>query len=353
MKTLDLSTAAFIVGALGASFAACSAQSTGSPPRGSGAAAGTAATSGGTGNGTGGSTVIAGGNTTSTGGTAVVGTAGTSASSGGTFSTGAGGTTPVGTAGTAASAGGATGAGCGTLQPAAGDAKCCVAAGMATDLAIDDFEDGDNTILPVGNRQGYWYTYADATATEMPNNKGGTPFPPTAMAGHPCSLTPIPPACAGMTGGTKFFGGVSGSVMPATMTVPTYAGMGVDFNNHFAKSCPYGAGAYKGITFWTKGTGPFKVAVKIPTTTPTTSDSGTCAAMCEDHFAIQAHPTVPDNATWSQVTVLFTDLKQAGWGTVATFSPASLIGVQFQVDGLMAATAAAAYAFAIDDIAFM
>jgi len=351
MKTIRLSTAAFVLGSLAASIAACSAQSTSEPPRGS---AGSTST-GNTGNvGTGNTGNVGTGNTgnVGTGNTGNVGT-------GNTGNVGAGGTTPIGTAGTTSTgtagttstgtAGSGSGMSCGTLQPNASDPKCCVAAGTATDLAIDDLEDDDNTILPIGNRQGYWYSYKDASAATT-LMQSAMPFPP-AMTGHACSLMPVPPACAGMAGGTKGSAEISGMVNLATMTAPAYAGMGFDFNNHFMKSCAYNASAYKGITFYAKGSA-FKVSIKIPATTGTGPlSAGTCAAMCEDHYS----QSVGANPDWTQVTVTFADstrFKQAGWGTVATFDPANILGVQFQVDGLTTQTAPVAYDFSVDDLTF-
>ena len=75
------------------------------------------------------------------------------------------------------------------------------------------------------------------------------------------------------------------------------AGMGFTFNNPGAKACPYNASAYKGIKFWAKSNTTaiaLKAMLKIPGTTPTTADSGTCVASttvkCEDHFYLKPAP---------------------------------------------------------------
>ena len=333
MKSNHFGTATLILGALGASFAACSTATDSTPTgntAGSGNVAGASNTAGA--NSTAGASNTAGANS-------VGGSPGTAGSAG-----------APGTAGT----GGGAAMSCGTLTADPSDAKCCVAAGTATDLAVDDLEDKDNVILALGQRQGYWYTYGTDTG-QMP--KPMTPFLPTA-GGHACSLTPAPPACAGMTGSALFSSHTSGSLMPATDTVPTYAGMGFDFNNHFAKSCAYNAGVYKGISFWAKGTVPFHAAVAIPGTTPSTSDGGTCVAgtkPCSDNYSMLVTP-VPDGTTWTQFTITFADattFAQAGWGVVATFDPAHILNLQFQVNGETTATAAAPYDFAVDDIAFV
>ena len=341
MKTRNLSTGTFILGALGAmaaSIAACSAQSSGSPPRGNGSSGQTSST-GGSGNSAAGSTVILGGGTTGNPGSAGTfgsGTAGTfGTGAGGTFGTGVGGT-GTGTAGTGTGTGtgGAAAMSCGSLTVAPADSMCCVAAGTATDLSVDDLEDMNNAILPLGNRQGYWYSYKDAGSTLMP------------------ATTPIPVATGGHGG--MYSIGISGMVAAATATVPAYAGLGFDLNNHFKKSCPYGASAYHGISFWAKGTVPFKISIKISATTAASSLSvGTCAAMCDDHYSKTVAPP-PDGTTWGQVNVMFADLKQAGWGTVVpAFDAANILAVQFQLDGLTTQTGPVAYAFAIDNVAFL
>jgi hypothetical protein len=56
--------------------------------------------------------------------------------------------------------------------------------------------------------------------------------------------------------------------------------------------------------------------------------------------------------TWKQFTIKFTDLTQAGFGTVATFDPTNIINMQFQVNGSSTATTSAPFDIAIDDIAF-
>src|SRR5450755_4717392 len=245
MKTRKLSTGAFILGGLAVSIAACSAQSSGTPPRSDETAGQTS--SGGSGNAAGASVILGAGTTSTdnTGNTSAGGTfgAGGTVDAGGTFGTGTAGA--VGTAGTVGTAGStSTAMSCGSLTVSPADPMCCVATGTAADLSIDDLEDMNNTILPLGNRQGYWYSYKDTgTTTLMP---AAMPFPVT-MGGH----------------GGSYSAAVSGMVAAATATVPAYAGMGFDFNNHFKKSCPYGAGAYHGMSFWAKGT-PFKISIKIP-----------------------------------------------------------------------------------------
>jgi hypothetical protein len=160
---------------------------------------------------------------------------------------------------------------------------------------------------------------------------------------------PVPGACAGPAGGMLWYAGTTGSLTANDVANKKYkyAGMGFDFNNHFKKSCVYGGSAYHGISFYVKSTVQFAVQVKTAATT-TMNDlaAGTCTSMCDDNFA----SAVPAALAWTQVKVMFADLKQAGFGTVATFDPATLIGVQFQVAG---DTVAFPFDVGIDDVAFI
>jgi len=316
MKTRNLSVATVVLGALAVYYSACSAQGidntipggTNAPSAGSGNGQ-----SAGTANGSGGSAPITG----SGGSVAHPATGGSSPGAGGNkFNTGVGGATtgghgPVGTGGSATGSGGSATVG-----------GCKAAVGAATELlTIDDLEDGDNVITPAGSRLGYWYTFNDGSATQVPDPKAL--FKPTA---------------GGSTATPKFAATTSG---PAFTIYG--AGMGFDFNNTASKSCPYDASAYSGITFWAKGNvAMLKAMIKIPATTPTTADGGTCAAMCEDHFNVKATLT----SAWKQFSMPFATITQDKFGTAATFDKAHILAVQFQVPQ------AVPFDISIDDIAF-
>jgi hypothetical protein len=317
MKTRNLSLAKFVLGVMGASIAACSAQSSGSPPRPTDGSGDTS--SGGTG------TVISNGATGN-----VVTSGGAPVSSGGAPASGG---SPSGVAGTTSIAGTSS-------LPAGGSGStpipgsCAVAAGTLTDLSIDDLEDGDNTIQALGERVGYWYTYNDGTGTQKPapDPTGEIPFQPTA-GGH----SPLFCAETSSTTGFTSYG----------------AGMGFDFNNTAKKSCPYNASVYTGIKFWAKGNTSIRAMIKIPATTQSTSDSGTCIAPataatgclceCENHFGITQVLT----ADWAQYTLPFATITQdPTWGKQVTFDKTSILAVQFQVGK------GAAFDFSVDDVTF-
>lgn len=317
MKTRNLSLATFTLGALAIAFAACSAQSSGTPPRG-GDGSGDTTSTGDTSSSGGDTTVVSGAGA----GTVINNPSGGATSSGaGASSQGVAGTTiiPSGGAGPVVGAGGTT----------AAPGTCAVAAGTMADLPIDDLEDGDNAIEMIGQRIGYWYTYNDGTGmqTPAPDPSGVIPFKPTA-GGHS-------PLFSAETNGTAF--------------TTWGAGMGFDFNNTAKKSCVYNASAYTGIKFWAKGNVALKAMVKIPATTQSTSDSGTCTAtaMCEDHYTLTPTPAL--TTTWTQYTITFADatsFAQAGWGVKVPFDKSNIIAMQFQIN------MGVAFDFAVDDVTF-
>jgi len=323
MKTRNWSLATVVLGALAASFSACMAEGQDNTVPG-------------------GPTPGHAGNDTNPGSAGMVGSVAGTTASGGKPNTGAAGSPasggkPGGAAGSFGSGGkpgGAAGAATGAAGAATGAAGggtvggCKTAAGTIADLLIDDLEDGDNTIKAIGTRVGYWYTYNDGTGTQVPA--------PTAVFKGTAPGSTTSSAFAATTSGPAF---------------TSYgAGMGFDFNNTTMKSCPYNASAYTGIKFYAKAntgnmTGmTLKAMIKIPATTPTTSDGGTCATKCEDHFYLKPAPAL--TTTWTQYTMPFASIAQDGFGTVATFDKTKILAMQFQV------ASGVAFNFSIDDITF-
>jgi len=273
-----------------------------------------------------------------TGGTGpLAGTGGTGNPQGGTSAT-TGGTTAT-TGGTGGStAGNATNGGTTTVV-------CGAPVGAAADLAIDDLEDGDNTIGNGMNdpeppvRVGYWFTYNEKTndttspCAQMPppDPQGLLPFPPSPNPGNGSALG----AHTSGTGCTQVWG----------------AGIGVDFNNCNMKSNPYDASAYRGISFWYKSTQPIRALV---TSTPNTTAGG-CTGDCDNHhgmnLAASAAGTIA-TITWAQLS----GTAQIGsppadpqtYGTKRTFDPTKLLGFQVQVDQAGGAT----FDIWLDDLTF-
>lgn len=296
MKTRELSLATFVLASFGASIAACGAHgTTGAPDPGASVGAGQA------GSGSAGAPMTTPGAGAS--GALINNTAGAPAAHAGA----------TGAAGAGISFGGAPPAGgaSGGVAGAATTTGCVAAVGTMADLLIDDLEDDDGAVKAIGGRKGYWYTFNDGTATQVPTSSATVPFKPAA-GGYPT---------------TSMFAAITSG--PAFKTWG--AGIGFHFNEAGSDLCAYNAAAYSGIKFWAKTSAPMKAMVQIPATTAkaTATDDATCVAMCNDHFYL----AVPASAAWTEYTIDFAaaTFKQEGWGTAATFDKSKLIGVQFQV----------------------
>jgi len=324
MKTCNLSLATVVVGALAISYSACSAQGLDNAyPGGPVSHAGNSNSSGGQLASGGSATTVpngAGGSTTHAAG-------GSASHSGGSPNTGVAGATTSGGRPGSASGGSATGGG---GRPAT-SGGCTVTTGIATELLIDDLEDGDGLISGAGSRVGSWYTYNDSTPGAVQ-----TPAPMSTFKGTaPGSTTS--PKFAATTKGPKF--------------TTWGAGMGFTFNNPGSKACPYNASAYKGIRFWAKTNSTavaLKAMIKIPGTTPTTADSGTCVASttnkCEDHYYLKPSPML--TTAWKQYDLSFASAAQDGFGAVVPFDKTNIIAMQFQI------AMDVAFDISIDDVTF-
>lgn len=329
MMTRNWSRAAVLGGIFGATLAACAAQTQDGLPTDTGGTSGRSGTSG------------AAGTAPGSAGMATIPNAGTSGSflppAGGAPSSSAGApNTGPGNPGASGSFNGA-GAPGSAGAPATGAAGapatvggCAVAAGTITDLLIDDLDDHDNAIKKIGQRSGYWYTYNDGSAVQVP--------PPSSMF--------VPAGMGRVAGATSFSAKTSG---PAFTVYG--AGMGFDFNNTMMKSCVYNASAYTGIKFWAMAAAPvtIKAMVKIAATTAALT-GGTCVATvtaaCDNHYALTPAPAL--TTSWTEYTMPFAALSQdKTWGVqVPTFDKMSVIGMQFQVDK------GVAFDFSIDDLTF-
>jgi sialate O-acetylesterase len=80
-------------------------------------------------------------------------------------------------------------------------------------------------------------------------------------------------------------------------------------------SSPADLSAYAGVRFWARGNGAFRFS----SLQPTISD-------WDDYSS----PLFYAASEWSQVTVLFQDLHQEGWGVTQTFTPKSLTGMAIE-----------------------
>lgn len=166
-------------------------------------------------------------------------------------------------------------------------------------VLIDDLEDGDRNVPARATLSGLWFTVQDGT--------GGTL--------SPASSATLVPVSGGAAGSARAMH-VSGSGF-----TQWGAGVGMSLS---AYQCSYDATAQKGITFYAKGTGKLLVSAATLQTVPV-SGGGSCTGACNDHF----HTTFTLTNTWTPYTVPWTALKQAGWGTSATFLPSAMRYLQW------------------------
>jgi endoglucanase len=198
---------------------------------------------------------------------------------------------------------------------------------------IDDMEHSDGSILSVCGRQGYWYTYNDATSGGSQTPLAATPFTPAIIQGGRVLGDGGASAHAAHTNGNGF--------------TTWGAGMAFDLNSPGAGTkLPYDATRYTGIRFWARIASGTQATVRVNIPERATDAVGNiCAPKCSDHFG----KTLTLTASWVEYTLHFTgaELAQSGWGTAATFDKSTLLGVQFQV------AAGSTFDLWIDDISFV
>ena len=194
------------------------------------------------------------------------------------------------------------------------------------DGVIDDFEDNNNQISVIGDRGGYWYTYADklgSTIWPVQGDNGGT-FT-LVEGGHD----------------SKFAVEMKGKLAGASIV---YAAMGLNFLD---PKEPYDASKYEGISFFAKRapTATQKLLVKMPDGN-TDPDGAVCSACFNDYGAPLA---IGDQ--WQRYVVPFSDLHQEpNWGAPRKprIDSKKLFAIHFE-----AKTPGADFDFVVDDIAFI
>ena len=106
---------------------------------------------------------------------------------------------------------------------------------------------------------------------------------------------------------------------------------------------PVDVSAYTGITFWAKGTAGNGNQLTVHfNTTAVRPLCGICSSQCYD-----AHSKVITlSASWTQYTVLYSELAQMGFGQpLVAFDPHLLIGIDFGTTG--------SWDYWLDDVAFL
>ncbi|EDM76352.1 hypothetical protein PPSIR1_18637 [Plesiocystis pacifica SIR-1] len=177
------------------------------------------------------------------------------------------------------------------------------------DNMIDNFEDGDNALIPNGGRQGYWYTFNDASegSTQSPAEDAVAPE----------------------------MGGAAGTSMAMHTTGSGFAewgaGIGIDLNNAGdpegmtnGVKMPYDSSSYTGIVLMAKGNSQIRASVQLSSTIPP-EEGGTCELDCDPHGKVLL---LTDE--WQQFTLPFDELNQEGWGSPAAWDSSIVVGIQFK-----------------------
>jgi endoglucanase len=168
--------------------------------------------------------------------------------------------------------------------------------------ALDDAEDHDSQIIKQGDRDGYWFTYADKSgstidpAGEFKMSRGGPP-------------------------GSSFAAHAHGRVTARKPGKSQYAGLGFSLTN---PRSAFDLSHAKGIAFWAKG--PGRVRMKLPDIN-TAPEGGRCSD-CYNDFGKDFELT----PRWERQVALFSEMKQEpGWGDPARELAAnSIFAVEWQ-----------------------
>jgi hypothetical protein len=160
----------------------------------------------------------------------------------------------------------------------------------AVDGLIDDFEDDNNQVAAMADRDGYWWISKDTLGSTVTNPPEG--FKPAE-------------------------GGAGGSALSAHVAGHTVAkgdqSWGVEMGGNFlsSKAGLYDASKYAGISFKAKAGGNGIKTVRVNLTDVNThEDAGVCKA-CWNHFKKDFTFT----SDWKEYRMMFAELQQReGWG---------------------------------------
>jgi hypothetical protein len=190
----------------------------------------------------------------------------------------------------------------GPPPPVALAATCTPRTAGASDLVVDDFEDGDTALSLEGGARGYWYVSNDGTGEQFPatdlRNFGTASLVADGAEGSE--------AHALYSRGRGFVGW--GAFVAAKL------------NAARSSTCSYDVSASSGLRLSARGSGSLRVNFGTVETTPIV-DGGSCTAdECSDFGAsIELAPA------WSVYELRFSDLSQPDWASPRRYDPASLL----------------------------
>lgn len=226
----------------------------------------------------------------------------------------------------------------------------------ADDL-ISDFEDTSAApVLRLGwpPRNGFWYTYNDATRTCTQTPKPATQAQAAGMKPVTYVGATPPSPGTGPSGGRALRAQWKGCTgWGAGIAADFNAGMNLDGTLYMGPKVSYDIHAYTGITFWamTNGGSDVNVRINMPMLkTLKVADGGNCdeadagAGKCGDHWGETV--TLPAGK-WGRVTIRFADggFRQQGTGGATPWDPLDVTGVEIQ-----SSDANQTYDFWIDDV---
>jgi hypothetical protein len=192
----------------------------------------------------------------------------------------------------------------------AGNTACGTVPPSGDTASIESVEDGNAQITLADDRLGYWFSYRDEADT-------------TGAVDAPAAVDD------GANGTMKALKVGGKSAMSAAF------GPGFGFSvysvggGESALNCPYDASAYAGVSFYIRGTGVTSVQLAVLSEkTVTRAEGGTCMSNCDDHFG----KAIAVTSSWAKVTVKWSELAQAGWGTATTFEPSRIAGFAWTVE---------------------
>lgn len=184
---------------------------------------------------------------------------------------------------------------------------CAQAAPPSDRLEVDDFEDGDNKIFKVFEREGWWYTATDGTEGEQVFPEKGT-FAPVPLP--EAEASPDNEYAAHLTAsGQTDWGVVWGTTLKWIRK-----GIG----------CPFNASGFSGFEFRAKGPATIWVNFPTPDTTPK-ENGGKCSDKCWDSYG----KLVRIKEGWNTYQIRWDQLQQEGWGTDARFEVERLMNINF------------------------
>ncbi len=189
----------------------------------------------------------------------------------------------------------------------------------AGELLIDDFEDGNLALAPVGILHGAWYVNNDGTGTQVPS--------PEDVA--PASL--IVTDDVGKTRTQALHTSGAGFSRWGAFAAARLNGAG-------AQACSVDLSAHSRLSLRVKGAGSLRANLGTQATTPIV-DGGECATdACSDYGAsVQLTPE------WRALSLRFDELAQPAWADPADFDPSTALRLSFWAEG-------ADFDFWVDDI---